>query len=287
MSTPNPRDTHNHNSLLYYAPRRLRDRAHALRAIQPRPKESGQSGPTASLEQGRGYDAALSENNFPKALRSASEPEPMEPKAFVHQRALRNEAFVVAICSAVVAGIVGGAALLYVMNFNGPRDQPLSAKDSGTSLSATPQEKKAAMDQLIQRMTTPVLAVEDRDGNINEPLPLGVKVTGHTQGETVNLSGLPADTKLTTGVSSAAGEWRVAVNDLPVTVVIPPRDYVGPMNIVAELPGDNSQPVLRRAVRLTWRQETPRPSTAERLQAPAVNASPAARTAAPETVKAD
>jgi hypothetical protein len=209
----------------------------------------------------------------------------MEPKAFVRQRARRNGAFVVAICSAAVAGIAGGAVLLYVMNFNGPRDQSLSAKDSGTSLSATPQEKKAAMDQLIQRMTTPVLAVEDRDGNINEPLPLGVKVTGHTQGDTVNLSGLPADTKLTTGVSSAAGEWRVAVHDLPVTVVIPPRDYVGPMNIVAELPGDNGQPVLRRAVRLTWRQETPHPGTAERIQAPAANASPATRTATPETAR--
>jgi hypothetical protein len=142
MSTPNPRDTHNHNSLLYYAPRRLRDRAQALRAIQPRPKESGELGPTVSLEQGRGYDAALSENNFSEALRPVSEPEPMEPNAFVHQRARRNGAFVVAICSAAVAGIAGGAVLLYVMNFNGPRDQSLSAKDSSTSLSATPQEKR-------------------------------------------------------------------------------------------------------------------------------------------------
>ena len=143
------------------------------------------------------------------------------------------------------------------------------------------------MDQLIQRMTTPVLAVEDLDGNINEPLPLGVKVTGHTQGDTVNLSGLPADTKLTTGVSSAAGEWRVAVHDLPVTVVIPPRDYVGPMNIVAELPGDSSQPVLRRAVRLTWRQETPRPGIVERIQAPAASASPADKSCDTRNRKAD
>ena len=285
MSSSDPQDTHDPNSLLFYAPRRLRSRAHSLWPMPVRQEKFGQTEPTTSPERRAKDEVAPLEKPFSKVLRLSGEPEPMEPKAFVRQRARRNGAFVVAICSAAVAGIVGGAALLYVMNFNGSRDQALAAKDGGTSLSATPQEKKAAVDQLIQRMTTPALAVEDRDGNINEPLPLGVKVTGHTQGETVNLSGLPADTKLTTGVSSAAGEWRVAVNDLPVTVVIPPRDYVGPMNIVAELPGDNSQPVLRRAVRLTWRQETPRPSTAERLQAPAANASPVARTATPETAR--
>ena len=285
MSSSDPQDAHDPNSLLFYGPRRLRSRAHSLWPRSARQEKFGQTEPTTSPEQRAKEEFSPLEKPFQKVVRLSRDPEPMERKAFVRQRARRNGAFVVAICSAAVAGIVGGAALLYVMNFNGPRDQPLSAKSSGTSLSATPQEKKAAMDQLIQRMTTPVLAVEDRDGNINEPLPLGVKVTGHTQGETVNLSGLPADTKLTTGVSSAAGEWRVAIHDLPVTVVIPPHDYVGPMNIVAELPGDNSQPVLRRAVRLTWRQETPHSVTTERIQAPAASASPATRAATPETAR--
>jgi len=57
------------------------------------------------------------------------------------------------------------------------------------------------------------------------------------------------------------------------------------MNIVAELPGDNGEPVLRRAVRLIWKQETPRPDIAERIQAPAANADPATRARAPETAR--
>ena len=282
MSSPDPQDTRDPNSLLFYAPRRVRNRADTLRAVLAQQGEHEQTAPSISPEQ-RGTDEV--ENPFPEVLRLSGEPEATEPKAFVRHPARRNKAFVVAICSTAVAGIAGGAALLYVMNFNGSRDQALSAKDGGISFPATPQEKKAAVDQLIQKMTIPALVVEDHDGNINAPLPLGVKVTGHTQGETVNLSGLPADTRLTTGVSSAAGEWRVAIHDLPVTVVIPPRDYVGPMNIVAELPGDNGEPVLRRAVRLTWKQETPRPDIAERIQAPAANAAPATRATAPETAR--
>ena len=182
---------------------------------------------------------------------------------------------------AAVACIVGGIAVLYVVYFAGSRDQTLSAEDGGTTLAATSQSKKAAMDELIQKMSAPVLAVEDGDGNINEPLPLGVKITGHAQAETVNLSGLPADTKLTTGASAGAGEWRVAVNDLPVTVVIPPRDYVGQMNIVAELPVGDGQTVLRSAVRLAWRQATLRSGNASGLQAPAAPSTTGAASSVP------
>jgi hypothetical protein len=141
------------------------------------------------------------------------------------------------------------------------------------------------MEQPLQKMPAPALAVEDAEGNINEPLPLGVKVTYQMPNATVNLSWLLAGTKLSTGESSGAGEWRVAVNDLPVTVVIPPRDYVGLMNIVAELPGGSGLAGLRSAVRLTWKQVTPGPGAAIRLQTPAANASPVTLAAAPATAR--
>ncbi len=285
MSTLNPRDAHDPNSLLYYAPRRLRDRANALQATQSWPEARGQSGPAASLEQRPEYDAPLSGNPFPETLRPASEPEPIERVSLAHRRARRNEVVALVARFVAVVGFAGGVALLYVMNFTGSRDQALSTVDGGTSLSVIPQSKKAAMDQSVQKMTAPAFAVEDGEGNINEPLSLGVKVTGHMPGATVILSGLPGDTKLTTGVASGAGEWRVAVNDLPVTVVIPPHDYVGQMNIVAELPGSSGQAVLRSAVRLSWRPTTPRPGTAMKLQIPAANASPATRAVASETAR--
>ena len=282
MSTSNQRDALDPKDLLYYAPHRLRQSDNDQPTLQPLPGESGQSELTTSREQRPCYDAALLVDAVPKALRKPYGPEPIiEPLDFVLQRARRNEVFSLASRFVVAAGIVAGVALFYVMNFTGSRDQALSTEAGGTSLSATPQAKKAAMEQLIQKMTAPTLAVEDAEGNSNEPLSLGVKVTGNTLGETVNLSGLPADTKLTTGVSSAAGEWRVAVNDLPVTVVIPPRDYVGQMNIVAELRDGNGQAVVRSPVRLIWRQPIPDPGDAVRLQTPPANASSAVSATAP------
>lgn len=285
MSTPDPQDTHDPNSLLYYAPRRLRDRANALRAMQPQPKESGQSAPTDSRAQRPGGDAVLSERPFPEALRPKSEPEPIEPGALMLQRKRRNEVFAVVVRFFAVVGIAGALALLYVLNFTGSQDQALSNNVAGTSLQAVPQSKKTAMDQSIQKTTDPTLAIDDAEGNINEPLPLGVKATDRRPGATVTISGLIGDTKLTTGVSSGAGEWRIAVNDLPVTVVIPPRDYVGQMNIVAEIPGGIGHAVLRSAVRLNWKQITPRSSAVASSQAPAENASPASRVAAPEIAR--
>jgi hypothetical protein len=63
--------------------------------------------------------------------------------------------------------------------------------------------------------------------------------------------------------------------------VIPPRDYVGQMNIVAELRDGNGQAVVRSPVRLIWRQPIPDPGDAVRLQTPPANASSAVSATAP------
>src|ERR1019366_3391024 len=132
MSSSDPQDTHDPDSLLFHAPRRLRSRTPSLWPMSVRRKKFGQTEPTTSPEQRAKDEVAPLEKPFPKVLRVSGDSEPMEPKAFVRQRARRNGAFVVAICSAAVAGIAGGAALLYVMNFNGSRDQALAATDGGT-----------------------------------------------------------------------------------------------------------------------------------------------------------
>ena len=68
MSTANQHDTHDPNSLLYYAPRRLRDGAKTLRSIRPRPEDGAQSIPIAFLE--RTQDTAPPPSPFPETLRS-------------------------------------------------------------------------------------------------------------------------------------------------------------------------------------------------------------------------
>ena len=281
MSTSSQQDTHDPNSLLYYAPRRLRDRANALRALRPLPGDRAPSAPAAAPKQPSTTESALPENPFPESLRQPPKPEPIEALGLTRRRARRKEGFLVAARFAGVAAVAAGIAFFYVTYFAGSRDRALPTVAGATSASATPDAKKVAMDKLIKKMSAPILAVEDGEANINEPLALGVKVSGHAPPETINLRGLPADTKLTTGTPSGAGEWRVAVNDLPVTAVIPPRDYAGPMNIVAELFGGDGQSVVRRVVRLAWRQTTSGSGSAASLQGPAATGSPATGAAAP------
>jgi hypothetical protein len=283
MSSSDPQDTRDPNSLLYYAPTRLRDRANALRALQPLPEAGPQLAPTASPEQRPNSNAAAAPGKpFPKRLRAPSEPEPFEPAGVVRQRAPRKNGVAVVASFSAVAAAVAGIGVLYVTYFAGPAGHALFTTAGGEALLATPQERKAeAVTKLIKKMTAPGLAVDDGDGNINEPLPLGVKITGHPQGETVNLSGLSADTKLTTGAAAGAGEWHVSVNDLPVTAVIPPHDFVGQMKIVAELPAGSGEHISRSAVRLTWRQKAA--GGAASLHASGANAS--ARGATQETAR--
>src|SRR5471032_1615834 len=95
MSTSNQQDTHDPNSLLYYAPRRLRDRANALRALQPWPGESKTVGPATPPDQPPSEAALPPEKPFPKTLRPSAEPEPIEPGDLVHPQARRKKALAV------------------------------------------------------------------------------------------------------------------------------------------------------------------------------------------------
>ena len=68
----------------------------------------------------------------------------------------------------------------------------------------------------------------------------------------INLSGLVVGTMLSSGSGAGEGQWRIAIDDLPNTRVIPPRDYVGPMAVIAELGSGNDQAIVRTPVRLIW-----------------------------------
>jgi hypothetical protein len=278
MSTLNQPDALDPKSLLYYAPRRLRDSANETPTIQPLPGDNEQSGAEAGQ---RPSDAARVEDPFSETFRNGNSIIRSRPGqrlqhlfdaerksnsgTLVHQRARRSMAFTIAASLAAAAGIAVGIVFIDATEFTDGGGWALPAKD-GAKVPTAPA-----------RAPAPTLAVQDGRGEVNELLPLGVKVSNYTPGATVNLSGLLKGTEMSTGAASGAGEWRIAVDDLPNTLVIPPRDYLGPMNIVAELRGGNGQAIVRSPVRFLWTQ----PSAAK-LQTPAP-APAAASTAASDT----
>lgn len=279
MSTSDQQDPSDFESLRYYAPRRLRDRPNAMSSIPHSPEKSARSVQAAPLDRWAFDETVLAAHVFPEALRPPSAPEKVDSMQRGRPRARRNGILASAIRFTTVAVIAAGIALVYVVYFTGSRSQALTSRAGDPSLSAMPQPGKVALDPRPQKTAAPEISVTDGDGIKNEPLPLGIRVADQTPGATIKLSGLPADTKMTTGISVGAGEWRAAVKDLPRTAVIPPPDFVGQMNIVVELPDASGQSVQRNVVRLMWRQIAPRPAAAQPPQTPEA-AAPSTKSAA-------
>jgi hypothetical protein len=188
---------------------------------------------------------------FPQALRREIDDEPRSRPAVL----TRKRTFAVLASLAAAAGIA--AAILFFPDTTKLaewRDWLPSARHAEMTFAERLQAANAALDRVAQKAPVPKLFVENGSGEVNAPLPLGITVTNSTPGATVSLSGLPAGSVLSTGSESAEGQWRIALDELPAARVIPPRDYVGPMTIVAELRGANGQAIIRGPVEYTWRQ---------------------------------
>ena len=180
MSTANPHDTYDPNSLLYYAPRRLRDRANGLRSIQQRPEDGGQSIPTAQIElpdtaalRQQAQNTAPPQSPFPKTLQ-ALEPEAMESLSLLGRRARTNEILSVVTRFIAVAAIAAGISFLYVVYFSRSRDQAQSVKSGGSVIASVSPSETGPIDPPPQK--TPPLKIAPTDAKLNESPPLEANV---------------------------------------------------------------------------------------------------------------
>ena len=253
MSTLNQQNALDPKSLLYYAPRRLRDSGTEAPAIQPLAGENGQSGPDALAWQQANDDAPSLQGPGPETLQYLNKPKIKSDSRISVRRRGRLALAIVASFTAA-AGIAVGVVFLDAMQSNSGQGRTSSTQGAGKALAAA------------TATPAPTLAVEDIRGKVNEPLPLGVNVSNYTPGATVNFSGLLKGTKMSAGAGSGEGEWRIAVDDLPNARVIPPRDYLGPMNVIAELRGGNGRAIVRSPVRFLWTPAAPAHGSAANLQ---------------------
>jgi hypothetical protein len=253
MGTPVRRDALTPNDLQYYAPRKLRDGDPP--SIPPSPAaDEPQNSHTAgdSKSESKSKDSPpLSDIFYPS--RENSDPVAPRTRWAGHPR-LKALA---TIAGAAVIGVVVGITVLDLIQ--GPSEPP-PAKVPDVPLATRLQTATYDLQKTSQPVVLPQLTLSDSVGDANVPLKLGVDVKNYTADATVDLSGLPAGTVLSTGSARGDGQWRIIVDDLPKTRVTPPRDYVGLMTLTAEVRG-NGQPTVRGPVRLTWRQIPPPPDT--------------------------
>ena len=245
---------------LYYAPHRLGEQnaqTDPPAAAETEPDNKVWSAPptphenVAHLRPVRGQDLQTQKQSdiFAEAVARAErrqlEPDLVELPSFPQSR--RSIGIVTKYAMAVAAAAV--VALIYAVAF--PTSQAPVA-ESALSPQTTWQRLRSSLFPASPPKPAPTLIVRNNSGYINEPLELGVSVDAPAPGMTVMIKSMPAGARLTAGRRVGADEWRVPVQDISHTAIIPPTDFVGEMNLSAELYTADGATLVTTFVRLTW-----------------------------------
>jgi hypothetical protein len=150
---------------------------------------------------------------------------------------------------AMVATGAAVVALVFVWAY--PTSQG-PGEDNAASALPTWESLKASLFPASARKPAPTLTVHDNSGYINEPLELGVSVDAPAPGMTVTIKWMPAGARLTAGRRASPNEWRVPAQIISDAAIIPPTDFVGELNLAAELHGTDGASLVTAFVRLTW-----------------------------------
>ena len=181
--------------------------------------------------------------------------EQRELEIFEAPSVLRNRrAFGIFARFAVAPGVAALVALVFVVAFPAPQGP---AEQGVLSALPTWQSLKSTLFPAPQRKPAPALVVRDGSGPVNEPLSLGVSVNSPAPSVTVAIGGIPAGARLTVGRRMSTSEWRVPAQEISDASIVPPADFVGVMNLTAELRGADGAALVSSLVRLTWMSATP------------------------------
>jgi hypothetical protein len=292
-----PKQSLGPNDPLYYAPPALRDRADDRdSATSERGKDSAATPAAAHDNVALLHPAGGIRNQKPpdifaeavaKVQQERLEPELLDLPSFFQEHQPVGMIAKVAIAVAGAAFI----AMAFVVAF------PPSQDPAEESASPALAWLKSSPVPASPRKPAPTLMVSNKSGITNEPLELGVSVDPPTPGVTVVIKGMPTGAMLTAGRQIRPGEWRVPAEEISNAAIVPPTDFVGQLNLSAELHIAN-EPLVTAFVRPTWTPVPPpntppaAPSTATEPAAPvaqqppqqprALGASPPAAVVAPQ-----
>jgi hypothetical protein len=100
--------------------------------------------------------------------------------------------------------------------------------------------------------TARLVLEERRAAFTNEPLQLGISLTGAIGGEFALLTGLAAGTRFSAGAPIGAGAWKLPARELVRAFAVAPRDFIGVMHAAVDLRAGNNTLVDRQTMPLEW-----------------------------------
>ena len=167
----------------------------------------------------------------------------------------------IAIAAAIIALVVVGQI---------PMPDLLRPQATSRSIEPASTPPRPAAVRAAKRpdpVMIPRLIVRDLRGKQGEPAPLGVALEGRPDGVRVMLSGLAPGMTVSTGAAVDAAAWQVPAADLSNAWIIPPKEFVGRIEVTAELRLANNSVAQRQTIHLEWVGAAAAAPAAQQLEA--------------------
>ncbi len=126
------------------------------------------------------------------------------------------------------------------------------ATDRAVELAAASTRPAPSISVQRSAPALPRLTVQESRGASGEPAPLGVALQGRIDGAVVMVTGLLSGMTLSMGGAVGADAWQVPATDLASTWILPPKDFAGAADLVAELRLADDTIADRRPIHLEW-----------------------------------
>jgi hypothetical protein len=217
---------------------------------KPRPMPLGQVSEAAARlvaqEARRESKAPISAEDVPQQYAAApnlgtsrtmaAELAPMQPLPMRRSRTVGVSAVAMLILAAIVVGfLVMFPALWQREAMDGTVDSLQPVQSASVQPSGAP---------------IPRLVVGQTRGLAGEPVPLGLTIQGRVDGAVVIITGLVPGMTLSTGNTLGANVWQVPATDLANTWVGPPTDFVGMVDLIAELKLADATVIHRQPIQI-------------------------------------
>jgi hypothetical protein len=254
------------NDPSYYAPRRIREKMNAPPAARDRqalPVPRGPDDRFGRLQNIKSNNSLTNRpsDDFTDAVARMLREQIAAGDAPPLLRKRSSIGFAIKLGAAVACAAV--AALALVVFLSPSQD----ASDVGSVLRPFQTAQPAPPSQPAQRVST--LMVRNHSGLVNEPLELGVSVDAPDPNATVTIKGMLPGARLTSGVPLSFTDWRVPAAEVSTAMVIPPADFVGELNLSAELHNADGAAQVTSVLRLAWKAATTVVATSVPSPAPA------------------
>jgi hypothetical protein len=229
--------------------------------LTPRANDRVPSQNALPLSEGLTRVGSLTEARHPaKTEISPPQPLPKQPQfpreSFPPSQTPVSRSRHLAICAAVAAVLVTiGFGVLLIEHLRLPISWSQLADEETVGSVPEPQQRK--LSSLPASFIIPRLIIEGSSGFSGEPLRLRATLDGSMHEAVLRLTGLPHRMTLSQGQAISDNAWEVPVRDLGDTWVGPPPNFIGFVDLGAELHLSDVIVVYRRPIRLQWAPATP------------------------------